>query len=142
MQCQCSPSQVQRYQHKVSGPLLDRIDIKVHVGRIKNEDILAQRKSESSAKIATRVSAARTIQIERLRNSASRTNSELSNAEIKQHCGLNDDTQALANQALSQLRLSARSFMRVLKVGRTIADLDSSEQIEIQHFSEALQYRL
>jgi magnesium chelatase family protein len=141
--CQCSPTQVSRYQHKVSGPLLDRIDLKVHMGRIETDQLLEQRRGEPSKDIAKRVHKARLKQHARYKGpGAPRPNSELTNQEVREHCKLDSQTQAIASQAVNQLRLSARSYMRVLKVSRTIADLVDSNSIELQHFSEALQYRL
>lgn len=140
--CQCSPTQINRYQHKVSGPLLDRIDIKVQVGRMKSDEMLQQKPAEPTRIVAQRVNDARLLQSKRLRNTTARNNSELTNQDIKLMCKLDEPTQNLANQAINQLRLSARSFMRTLKVSRTIADLDASDNIELKHFSEALQYRV
>lgn len=143
--CQCSPTQVSRYQHKVSGPLLDRIDIKVNVGRMTSQDLLSQKAGESSQDIAKRVLDARRAQQKRQvdnHNDQANQNSELNNKTVKAYCKLDDKTQALASQAINQLRLSARSYMRVLKVSRTIADLAGSKQIELPHFMEALQYRV
>lgn len=136
--CQCSPAQISRYQHKVSGPLLDRIDIKVHVGRMQSQELLHQQPGESTKTVAKRVAIARKRQLERCQIE----NSQLGNNDIKRVCVLDDKTQRLADQAINQLRLSARSYMRVLKVSRTIADLASSDNVELSHFSEALQYRL
>lgn len=136
--CQCSPAQINRYQHKVSGPLLDRIDIKVHVGRMQSHELLHQEPGESTKSVAKRVAAARNRQL----NRSHMENSQLGNNEMKHACVLDERTQSLADQAINQLRLSARSYMRVLKVSRTIADLDGSDAIELPHFSEALQYRI
>ncbi len=141
--CQCTPLQINRYQHKVSGPLLDRIDIKVHVGRMQSSELLDQKPAEPTKTIAQRVAKARAAQLDRSSTEGKAVeNSQLSNQAIKSTCRLDDKTQSLADQAINQLRLSARSYMRVLKVSRTIADLADSEQIELPHFSEALQYRL
>ncbi len=141
--CQCTPVQINRYQHKVSGPLLDRIDIKVHVGRMPSSELLQQNPGESTRAIAKRVACARATQLDRSKsNGKAVENSQLSNQDIKSVCALDDKTQSLADQAINQLRLSARSYMRVLKVSRTIADLDDSKHIQLPHFSEALQYRM
>lgn len=141
--CQCSPAQIARYQHKVSGPLLDRIDIKVHVGRMQSRELLDQQPGESTKEVAKRVAKARNLQLQRSQASEKPVeNSQLSNQAIKKVCILDDKTQSLADQAINQLRLSARSYMRILKVSRTIADLSDSKSIELPHFSEALQYRL
>ncbi len=141
--CQCSPTQISRYQHKVSGPLLDRIDIKVHVGRMQSQELVDQQPGEASKAIANRVAKARNLQLSRNKTASHSTlNHELSNQDIKTHCALGGQTQAVANQAINQLRLSARAYMRVLKVSRTIADLAGSANIELPHLTEALQYRL
>lgn len=142
--CQCSPNQVNRYQNKVSGPLLDRIDIKVHVGRMSSEELTSHQPAESSKAVAERVAQARDIQAHRSQKDQyyNSCNSELDNQAIKRHCKLDERTQALANQAINQLRLSARSYIRILRVSRTIADLSGSQDISLAHFSEALQYRL
>lgn len=141
--CQCSPTQINRYQHKVSGPLLDRIDIKVHMGRLETEHLIEQSRGETSATIATRVEKARNRQRDRQASKHGEvSNSELTNTQVKQHCQLDSQTKLLATQAISQLKLSARSYMRVLKVSRTIADLAGSSAIQTPHLSEALQYRI
>jgi magnesium chelatase family protein len=138
--CLCTAQQIARYGRKISGPLLDRIDLIVPVGRVKHESLTHDQSSEPSQAVAKRVAQARKIQSKRLAGST-RTNSSLTNIEIKQFCSLDEPTLVLAKQALLRLGLSARSYMRVLKVSRTIADLDGSQTIQTGHFAEALQYR-
>lgn len=136
MSCECGPNQISRYQSKVSGPLLDRIDIKVHVGRIESPQLMQQSKAEPTDAIKKRVLQARAIQ-----ESRGTINSELDNQQVREHCKLDETTRSLAEQALTRLKLSARSYLRILKVSRTIADLAGSNEIKLPHFSEALQYR-
>jgi magnesium chelatase family protein len=138
--CSCSPSQIVRYNKKISGPLLDRIDLTVHVKRVDKDKLLAGSNSESSQLVAKRVAAARKLQQKRFKY-ATKTNADMSNADIKTMCNLNSSSRQLLEQAIHKLDLSARAYMRILKVARTIADLDQSEQIDTPHLSEALQYR-
>lgn len=140
--CQCSPNQINRYQNKVSGPLLDRIDLKVQMSRIESPELLEQKRGESSEEVKLRVMRARERQQMRQTSGHSMANSGLTNKQIKDFCRLDSATQALADQAVRKLSLSARSYMRILKVSRTIADLAGSQSIQQTHFAEALQYRL
>jgi magnesium chelatase family protein len=140
--CLCSPLQVMNYNKKISGPILDRIDLFVEVPRVKFEKL--QQKSsdnESSETIQDRVNEARIIQTKRFEETRTKTNSEMSSNEIKLFCSLNEESQKLVKSAVTQLHLSARSFHRILKVARTIADLESEENIRTSHVAEALQYR-
>ncbi len=140
--CTCALSQIVRYNRKVSGPLLDRIDLIVTVNRVKHEALLQRQAAEPSKQVATRVTEARQIQTKRyLRSAETGSNAEMTNREIKRYCQLDDEASNLLKQALQQLKLSARGYMRVLKVARTIADLASSEAIATDHIAEALQYR-
>lgn len=138
--CRCSLAQIVTYSRKVSGPLLDRIDLIVEVGRVKNSSLTKGESSESSEQVASRVMAARQLQASRY-GKTSITNADMGNPEIKQFCQLDSDGQDLAHEALTNLNLSARAYMRVLKVARTIADLSASKNIESTHLAEALQYR-
>lgn len=137
--CICSPASISRYHHKVSGPLLDRIDLVVSVSRVDRDKLLQAKPGEPSKIVAGRVLEARRIQSRRL--GPDKTNARMANSEIKTYCQLEPDVSHLAEQAVANLGLSARSYLRVLKVARTIADLDGSERISSKHLSEALQYR-
>lgn len=122
--------------------MLDRIDLHVEVSRIDNQQLLHGESSESTEEVYKRVQQAREIQTNRFRLLPINTNNEMGNLEIREFCDLNQDVESLAQAALQNMNLSARAYMRVLKVSRTIADLDSSKEIQPQHFTEALQYRL
>lgn len=139
--CLCSPMTIARYQKKVSGPLLDRIDLHVEVPRVQFEKLAKDELAEPSKKIAARVLGARERQRERFKDLPIDTNTEMKNKDIKQHCRLNDQSLDLLRQAVTQMHLSARSYHRLLKLGRTIADLSGSDRIETEHIAEALQYR-
>jgi len=139
--CDCEPAVISRYQRKLSGPLLDRIDIVVDVSRTDNDAIIAGRQEESSANIGYRVASARKIQQNRLEGSGTFCNAYMSNRDIKKYCKINSETRPIASQAMHNLHLSARAYSRVLKVARTIADLDQSDDITLSHFTEAMQYR-
>lgn len=135
--CICTPSQILRYQKRVSGPLLDRIDIHVEVPRLKYEKLASEIVAEESAKIRERVEKARNIQQKRLK----KTNSEMSPKEIKEFCQLDEKSKDLLRAAVNQLNLSARQYTRVIKVARTIADLAGVKNITSGHIAEALLYR-
>ena len=139
--CSCSPSQLNKYSSKVSGPLLDRIDIVVRVQRVKKSQLMNRVSSESSADVKKRVINARKIQQDRFRKDFISSNNEMTNKEIEKYCDLNESGKSLMEQAINNLKLSARAYMRVLKLSRTIADLDGSKSIETKHIAEALQYR-
>jgi magnesium chelatase family protein len=141
-QCRCSPPQIQRYRNKISGPLLDRIDIHIEVPRVEYDKLSSQRLGEPSAAIQARVEKARQVQRERFYNLAhSACNADMRPAEVRQFCALDDTGRALMKTAMSQLNLTARAYHRVLKLARTIADLAGSQSIAPQHLAEALQYR-
>ena len=136
--CRCSPLEVQRYRERISGPLLDRIDLHVEVAAIKYEHLADQNHvAENSGAIRARVVAARAIQQRR----TGKTNARLTPKQIKTHCRLDETGAEMLKMATSELNLSARAYDRVLKVARTIADLDASENIQPQHLAEAVQYR-
>lgn len=139
--CSCSPSQLNKYSSKVSGPLLDRIDIVVRVQRVKKSQLMNRVSSESSADVKKRVINARKIQQDRFRKDSISSNNEMTNKQIEKYCDLNESGKSLMEQAINNLKLSARAYMRVLKLSRTIADLDGSKSIETKHIAEALQYR-
>ncbi len=140
--CICTPAQIMKYQKKVSGPMLDRIDLHVEVGRIEFEKLSADEAGENSSTIQTRVQAARDIQTKRFQKTNNiKTNSEMTVREIKEFCFLDPDGQCFMKSAVIKMYLSARSYHRVLKLARTIADLEGLENISITHLAEALQYR-
>jgi magnesium chelatase family protein len=132
---------ITRYQKRLSGPLLDRIDIHVEVPRVEYDKLTDDRRGEPSAAIRARVEAARVIQRERFAGRPVLTNSELRPAEIQEFCGLDSAAQALVKAAMRQLNLSARAYHRILKLARTIADLAGGAAITAAHLAEALQYR-
>ena len=132
---------VSRYLAKVSGPLLDRIDIHVEVMPVEFDDLSSTRRAESSEVIRARVNAARKIQNERYAGTGITCNAMLTPAMIQQYCVLTDGAKLLLKNAIEKMGLSARAYDRILKVARTIADLDESENIDIKHIAEALQYR-
>lgn len=139
--CTCSPGQINNYQRKISGPIIDRIDLHIEVPRVKFDKLTSEAVAESSTKIRERVEGARKIQAERFKNLKISYNSEMRPQEIKEFCQINDQTLELLRNAVNQLHLSARGYHRILKLSRTIADLAQSEKILISHVAEALQYR-
>ncbi|KKQ14890.1 MAG: Mg chelatase, subunit ChlI [Candidatus Daviesbacteria bacterium GW2011_GWA1_36_8] len=139
--CICMPGQVSRYQKKLSGPLLDRIDIHLDVPAVDVEKLTGDLKSETSKEIKKRVEKTRKIQSKRFAGTGILTNSEMNNSQIKQFCTIKKEALDLLKLAIVQMNLSARSYHRILKLSRTIADLADSEHIEQHHIAEALQYR-
>lgn len=141
--CVCSPGQILRYRKKVSGPLLDRIDLHVDVPRVTYEKIAGVDFAEDSNTVRARVESARQIQFERFKqtNPRLRTNAEMSSTEVTECCQTDKEGAELLKAALTNMNLSTRSYFRVLKVARTIADLASNEQISCDHIAEAIQYR-
>jgi magnesium chelatase family protein len=139
--CTCTPMQLIRYQKKVSGPLLDRIDLHVEVPRVKFEKLTSSELAESSEKVRARVEAARERQTARFQSTGIQTNSEMRNVEIREFCQLDESSLELLKAAVSQLHLSARAYNRILKLSRTIADLAESSTIALEHVAEALQFR-
>ena len=141
-ECRCSPIQVQRYRQRISGPLLDRIDLHIEVPAVDYRDISSDRDEERSVPIRERVMKARQRQQERFQKDRKTTcNARMGPRQIKQHCKLSPESQELIRMAMTELNLSARAYDRILKVSRTIADLSSSEAITAEHVSEAIQYR-
>jgi magnesium chelatase family protein len=134
--------QVQRYRQRISGPLLDRIDLHIEVPAVEYRDVASDRAEESSTAIRGRVMQARERQQERFRNDSKVTcNARMAARLLKQHCKLSQDSKNLIRVAMNELNLSARAYDRILKVSRTIADLDGKTDISPEHVSEAIQYR-
>lgn len=140
-ECRCSPINVQKYRQRISGPLLDRIDIHVEVPAVQYSELSSNLASESSGAIRARVETARKIQQERFGKSATSCNARMSSKLIKQFCQLEDSAAELLKMAMTELNFSARAYDRILKVARTVADLAGREQIEASDVSEAIQYR-
>jgi magnesium chelatase family protein len=139
--CSCSPQAITRYQKRISGPLLDRIDIHLEVPRIEYEKLADRRQGEASAAVRGRVEQARMVQTRRFEGSHIRLNSDMGPAEVRDFCRLDETGEQLMRAAMRQLQLSARAYHRVLKLARTIADLAGDAQIAPSHLAEALQYR-
>jgi len=141
-QCTCTPSQIHRYRHRVSGPLLDRIDIHIEVPAVPYKELSTEYSGERSEEIRKRVVAAKAIQLERFKGDRKiYSNGQMKTRHIKKYCRLQPDAQALLEKAMQKLALSARAYTRILKLSRTIADLEGSEEIQSHHVSEAIQYR-
>lgn len=140
-ECKCTPSQINRYRNKLSGPLLDRIDIHVEVDSVSYDDIAGKAFSESSADVKARVNAARRIQLKRFEGRGKYCNAQMNSGEINEFCVLDKKSEAMLTSAFERLNLSARAYSRILKVARTIADLDGIENINTVHVAEAIQYR-
>jgi len=139
--CTCAPGIVTKYQRRISGPLMDRIDIHVEVPRVDYEKLSDARLGEPSAVIRTRVESARQIQRERFANTSLTSNADMHPAQVRQYCSLDESCRGLMRTAMNQLQLSARAYHRILKLARTIADLAGSPHISTIHLAEALQYR-
>lgn len=139
--CVCAPSHIARYQKKVSGPLLDRIDLHVEVPRVEFDKLRRGDLAESSEKVRERVMQARERQNKRFRETSFAANSEMKNKEIREYCKLGDRSFELLRRAGEQMYLSARGYHRIIKLARTIADLDGHDEIQGEHVAEALQYR-
>ena len=135
--CRCSPDQVSRYRSKISGPLLDRIDIQIEVGALPENDLMQAASGETSAAIQQRVQSAFDRQTQR----QGKPNSKLSPTEIDQFCTLNTASETLLKAAITRFGMSARAYHRVLKLARTIADAAAQPAIETTHIAEAIQYR-
>ncbi|MBN1868950.1 MAG: ATP-binding protein, partial [Candidatus Omnitrophica bacterium] len=153
-ECHCTPNQIQKYLSKISGPLLDRIDLHLEVPALSSTELLNNAQAENSANIRERVAKVRVIQTERFKdeNAASAKklggsatycggNSHMNHRQIKKFCALDDDGKKLLKAAIDELGLSARAYDKVLKVARTVADLAGLEDIKTEHLAEAIQYR-
>ncbi len=138
--CTCTPMEIKRYQNKISGPILDRFDIQIIVSQVPYDDLRKQAKAEKSEKVRERVSNARKMQEERYQSEL-KLNGDMTNSEIKKYSKLCDETESLLETAYNAMGLSARALNSILKISRTIADLDASETIEKKHLVEALSYR-
>ncbi|EKU71574.1 YifB family Mg chelatase-like AAA ATPase [Selenomonas sp. F0473] len=139
--CECSPGEIKRYTRKISGPLLDRIDIHIRVSRVDYSDLHATQRAESSAAIRARVVAAREIERARLREHDLFCNAQMNHSMIKKYCRLQPDAEELLEAAFHRINLSARSHDRIIKVARTIADLAGVQEIAAPHIAEAIQLR-
>jgi len=140
-ECICSTIQIARYLAKISGPLLDRIDLQVEVPALTPEEIGSTTAGESSASIRERVEAARQIQRERFRRTSIQSNAEMSTRHMRRYCELGPSSRRLLEHAVARLGLSARGYDRLLKVARTIADLGACERLNSAHVAEAVHYR-
>lgn len=140
-ECTCRPDTITKYMGKISGPLLDRIDIHIEVSPVKYTKLNSNSVTECSEQIKKRVNKARKIQLERYKQLNIFSNSELTPRLIEKYCQLNKEGKEILQTAFEKLGLSARAYGRILKVARTIADLDEKENIDINHIAEAIQYR-
>ena len=140
-ECRCTYPQIHRYRSKISGPLMDRIDIHVEVPAVPYKDLVGESNSESSEVIGARVTAARAHQYERFKRTKIYCNAQMINRHIKKHCRIDDASCDLLENAIDKLGFSARAYNRILKIARTIADLDDASDIGVDHIAEAVQYR-
>lgn len=140
-ECKCTPLQIQRYVSKISGPLLDRIDIHIDVPAVKFKELASDTPAECSDLIRERVVSARRAQQLRFEGENIFSNSQMSPRLIRKHCIIDTPSKALLENAITRLGLSARAYDRILKVSRTLADLENKESIETTHIGEAIQYR-
>jgi magnesium chelatase family protein len=140
-ECKCSSNEVSRYHKRISGPLLDRIDIFVDVPHIDYEKLIDDKPTESADRVRARVQAAHDVQFERFRGTKLRCNADMTPKEVKEFCTVEPAGQSLLRTAMKQLHLTGRAFHRILKLSRTIADLEHSDMIKTHHMAEALQYR-
>ena len=140
-ECTCLPDAITRYINKISGPLLDRIDIQVEANQVKYQNLEDDRPAESSQQMKERVNKARKLQQERYKKYGIYSNSELTPKLINEYCKIDSKTSKILEDAFNKLGFSARAYDRILKVARTIADLDNKQNIELKHVAEAIQYR-
>lgn len=139
--CTCTPTQINKYISRISGPMLDRIDIHIDVPAVAYKDISSDKKAESSAEIRKRVIEARRLQFKRYKDTGIYKNSDLTPALIKEFCILSRDAKEVLKNSFDKLNLTGRGYNKILKIARTIADLEKSENISKLHIMEALQYR-
>jgi magnesium chelatase family protein len=141
-ECRCAPTQVQKYRNRLSGPLMDRIDIHVEVPAMELKDMTGTSLEESSASIRERVTLARFMQLKRFGDETRITcNARMTTRLLRKHCALDPESMELLKHAVTNLNLSARAYDRILKVARTIADLAGARRIQVDHLAEAVQYR-
>jgi len=140
-ECNCTIPQIHRYRSKISGPLMDRIDIHIEVPAVKYRDLASRESGEPSRDIKRRVDRARKVQLERFKGMKIYCNAQMTNRHIKKYCQIDEASQRLLEVAIDKFGLSARAYTRILKVARTIADLEGQENIQPSHLSEAIQYR-
>ncbi|MCX6812369.1 MAG: YifB family Mg chelatase-like AAA ATPase [Candidatus Berkelbacteria bacterium] len=140
-ECICTPTQVSKYQKRISGPLIDRIDLYVEVPRVKIEKLSAENLAESSKAVRSRITVAKKIQSKRFTGTKIKSNAEMKSNDVKKFCQIDEQTKKFLNLAVERLGMSARAYHRVLRLARTIADLNGDEKIATGHVSEAIQYR-
>ena len=140
-ECTCTPDAISRYMNKISGPLLDRIDIQIEVTPVKYQKLDSNEQIESSEEIKKRVNRARQIQVARYKEYGIFSNAELLPKLMDKYCIINSKSKEILHNAFERLGLSARAYERILKVARTIADLDGENNIQTKHIAEAIQYR-
>jgi len=141
MECRCTPLQIQRYLGRISGPLLDRMDMHIEVPRVKYEQLKDQSYGKSSKSMREKVILAREIQKKRFFCDIISLNSQMSPSDVRKYCRLDEESEMLLKSAFNKLNMGARAYDRILKVARTIADLEQSKDIKLEHLGESLQYR-
>jgi magnesium chelatase family protein len=141
-ECTCTPTEIIRYKKRISGPILDRIDLQINVRRVEYDKLRSKQKNENSEIFRKRILKAKKIQLERYKNSGIIANSEMSQADIEKFIKLDNDCESLLKKAMNTLFFSARSYFRLLKIARTIADLEASEKIKTHHIAEAISFRI
>lgn len=139
--CECTPNEIRRYTRKISGPLLDRIDIHVRIPRVEYQELVSKKKAESSAVIRQRTEKAREIESRRLAHFGIFCNAQMNHAMLQELCPLGEEPRRMLEMAFLKLHLSARSYDRIIKVSRTIADLAGAKEISAEHIAEAVQLR-
>jgi magnesium chelatase family protein len=139
--CRCTPQQIRQYQGRISGPLLDRIDIHVEVPSVRYRDLTAKETGETSAAIKARIEQARDIQKNRFAGDETLFNARMTDRQVRTACPLDEESRQLIEMAIDRLGLSARAHSRILKVARTIADLEGAPALRSSHVAEAIQYR-
>jgi magnesium chelatase family protein len=140
-ECTCTMPQILRYRSKISGPLMDRIDLHVEVPAVKYRDLTGETSGEDSETIKARVNKARGVQRERFAGKKIYSNAQMTSRHLKKYCQIGENSKTLLEQAIDKLGLSARAYTRILKIARTIADIEGVEDIATHHISEAIQYR-